>query len=346
MIKQADRPGDSSRLHLWTVSDVEKCCTLCWTALVLLKEEIINFFTKPRQMNLKGPWWIKSAALSAFQSRCCNSVSVTESFWLWPVVRHIQLCSPPWVCARYESYVRLCTCLSLHLFLFARGIECVNACVCGALLTPRCARQVAALLSSEPPHCRQGRPLSTTHTQTHIYRRLPDDRKRTESKNGSLCALNHLLCACMYVCKFALVCVCVCVCVWVWVVEHMCVYHDASPQLSHSFPATSRGWKRVKPQTSGAPQPIRIVYLASHGRLAEQEHTASHTARLSPSLSLSFSTPLNSSGSIGPLPASRQPLPTFSKMLFYYPRVRCNLFQDVPEVLSWSSISRKWFGFV
>lgn len=75
----------------------------------------------------------------------------------------------------------------------------------------------------------------------------------------------------------------------VCVIEHMCVYHDASPQLSHSFPAASRGWKRVKPQTSGAPQPIRIVYLASHSRLAEQEHTASHTAlQGKPLLSLSL----------------------------------------------------------
>ncbi len=108
------------------------------------------------------------------------------------------------------------------------------------------------------------------------------------------------------------------------VVEYMCVYHDASPQLSHSFPAASRGWKRVKPQTSGAPQPIRIVYLANHGRLAEQEHTASHTALhwkplLSFSLSPSFSTSLNSFGSISSL-ASFHPLPSFSS--FYYPPVR------------------------
>jgi len=72
------------------------------------------------------------------------------------------------------------------------------------------------------------------------------------------------------------ICTSVCRLSWVCVIEHMCVYHDASPQLSHSFPAASRGWKRVKPQTSGAPQPIRIVYLASHGRLTEQQHTASH----------------------------------------------------------------------
>lgn len=105
-------------------------------------------------------------------------------------------------------------------------------------------------------------------------------KKRAESKS-SLCAFNHVSpSVCMYVCEFSCVCV----------IEHMCVYHDASPQLSHSFPAASRGWKRVKPQTSGAPQPIRIVYLASHGRLAEQEHTASHTAlRWKPLLSFSLS---------------------------------------------------------
>lgn len=111
------------------------------------------------------------------------------------------------------------------------------------------------------------------------------------------------------------------------VVGYMCVYHDASPQLSHSFPAASRGWKQVKPQTSGAPQPIRIVYLANHGRRAEQEHTASHTALhwkslLSFSLSPSFSTPLNFFGSISSL-ASLHPLPSFSN--FYYLPVRFSL---------------------
>ena len=144
---------------------------------------------------------------------------------------------------------------------------------------------------------------------------------------------------CVYVCAHSLWCVCVCVCVWM--VEHMCVYHDASPQLSHSFPATSRGWKRVKPQTSGAPQPTRIVYLASHGRLAEQEHTASHTAQLSPSPSLSCSLSLFFHSF--KLLWLRRPSTGFSpafahflqETLFYYPRVRCNLFQDVPEVLSW-----------
>lgn len=92
---------------------------------------------------------------------------------------------------------------------------------------------------------------------------------------------------------------------WVCVTAHMCVYHDASPQLSHSFPATSRGWKRMKPQTTGAPQPIRIVYLASHGRLAEQEHTASHTAlQGTPLLSCfpSFSTCLNFTSSMSSSP--------------------------------------------
>lgn len=81
---------------------------------------------------------------------------------------------------------------------------------------------------------------------------------------------------------------------WARMIEHMCASHDASPHLSHSFPAASRGWKRVKPQTSGAPQPITTVYLASHGCLTEQEHTASHTAlQGKPRLSwfFSFSTP-------------------------------------------------------
>lgn len=88
----------------------------------------------------------------------------------------------------------------------------------------------------------------------------------------------HFIYRCKFVSKFSGVCV----------IEHMCVRHDASPQLSHSFPAASRGWKRVKPQTSGAPQPIRIVCLASHGRLTEQERTASHTAlQGKPLLSLS-----------------------------------------------------------
>lgn len=107
------------------------------------------------------------------------------------------------------------------------------------------------------------------------------------------------------------------------IIEHMCVHHDASPQLSHSFPAASRGWKRVKPQTSGAPQPIRIVCLASHGRLTEQEHTASHTAlQGKPLLSPfpSFSTLLNTTDSILPLSTL---CPSFSDV--HHPSVRRSL---------------------
>lgn len=158
-------------------------------------------------------------------------------------------------------------CVIVHLFPYTPGSACLHVCECGPLLIPRCTEQVATLLSHEL-NDRQGRPFTTAHTHILMCHHSFDDWKSAESKS-SLCAFNQVsLKMCTYVCKFSCV----------WMIEHMCVYHDASPQLSHSFPLASRGWKQVKPQTSGAPQPIRIVYLASHSRLAEQEHTASHTA--------------------------------------------------------------------
>lgn len=143
------------------------------------------------------------------------------------------------------------------------------------LLMHRCAKQVATF--SSELSCRQATPHETARMQTLTYQPL-HSRTRTESVHLRMFVRLHATCGLRLL-----------VCMSDW--AHVC-YQDASPQLSHSFPAASRGWKREKPQTSGAPQPIRIVYLASHGRLAEQEHAASHTALLS--LSLSFSTTLNS----------------------------------------------------
>lgn len=160
----------------------------------------------------------------------------------------------------------------------------------------------AKLQVGEAPH-------NSSRTYSHVS-------EREQNQNA---AFIHSLYKGMDVCKFS----------WVCVIGHMCVYHDASPQLSHSFPAASRGWKRVKPQTSGAPQPIRIVYLASHGRLTEQEHTASHTAlQGKPLLSCfpSFSTPLNSAGSSPLLPfVSLFVLPAF-------PSSQMQPLRDVPDV--------------
>lgn len=91
------------------------------------------------------------------------------------------------------------------------------------------------------------------------------------------------------------------------VIQHMCVI--ATPHLSS--PTASPGWKRVKPQTSGAPQPIRTVYSASGGGRAEHECTASHTGLHWSLCTLSFSTASNSSGcptTLLALPFILQPL--------------------------------------
>lgn len=141
----------------------------------------------------------------------------------------------------------------------------------------------------------------------------------------------------MHLCLLALVCVSD------W--AHVC-YHDASPQLSHSFPAASRGWKQAKPQTSGAPQPIRIVYLASHGRRAEQEHVASHTALHWNLSSLSFSTPLNSFGSPSSLASL---LPPTSSFLFFFPlqsdRTFPGCFRSPRLIITNNKLEMLWFVF-
>ena len=129
-----------------------------------------------------------------------------------------------------------------------------------------------------------------------------------------------------------------------WAFDHMCVImmpHLSSPTASQQLPG---GWKRVKPQTSGAPEPIRIVYLASHDRLAEREHAASHTARLwnlSPHSLFFHSFKLFW---LPFLPRSHFPVPSFWDS--YYPASRCNLsemFQVLSLIILINKLEIFWF---
>lgn len=153
---------------------------------------------------------------------------------------------------------------------------CMCACVHGGVCVTHCScTDVPSRWPHSPLSWAAGRRLHTKQlTCEHSCIRLYTAER--EPSQGAASRHLHMFMHLHTTCGLRLL-----VCMSDW--AHVC-YQDASPQLSHSFPAASRGWKREKPQTSGAPQPIRIVYLASHGRLAEQEHAASRTALLSLSL--------------------------------------------------------------
>lgn len=218
-------------------------------------------------------------------------------------------------------------CLSLPLFLCAQGSVCVTASVRVWYIAHPQMRQAGGPIALLWARQQAGEAAhNSSHTNSHVSP-FTWRQKVSRIKKQPPCIWSSM---CTYVCEFSCVCV----------IEHMCVYHDASPQLSHSFPAASRGWKRVKPQTSGAPQPIRIVYLASHGRLAEQEHTASHTAlhwKPLPSLSLSLTLFLffHSLKLLWLHLLSCFPPPFALFLQLVLPSSQMQAVQDVPDVLSW-----------
>lgn len=200
----------------------------------------------------------------------CFCICLRASFVILPRVSYNNVefileltvcCLLTWACRlRHES------CEALRLFPF---FVCflVNGWLWDALLQMcKVGGHISLCITSQP------------HTQTCVYVIGHMTEREQNDENILLCTSQASHC----------VCVCVCEPLRRWVIQHMRVI--ATPRLSS--PTASPGWKRVKPQTSGAPQPIRTVYLASRGSLAEHERTARRAGLRRSLCSLSFSTAL------------------------------------------------------